>query len=244
MTASGDDLEFRDTEPDLAVQPDADAVAGYLAAHPDFLTDRPELLQDLTPPARWDGEEVVDLQSVMLERLREESQDLRDAANLLISTTRANILIQTRAHAGVMALLAADGLDRILHVIHFDLPLLLDVDTVSLCLETGETGSGALGSGDIRWLATGSVDALLGGADKAYALLEEASDDGAVFGETAGLVRSAAYVRINAGDNLPVGILALGARERGSFHPGQGSDMVNFLARVAELSLRRWLPKG
>ena len=45
-------------------------------------------------------------------------------------------------------------------------------------------------------------------------------------------------------DNLPVGILALGARERGAFHPGQGSDLVNFLARVAELSLRRWLPRG
>jgi len=115
---------------------------------------------------------------------------------------------------------------------------------VSLCLETGETGSAALGSGEIRWLASGAVDALLGGADKPFALLEEASDDGAVFGETAGLVRSAAYVRINTGDNLPVGILALGSRERGSFHPGQGSDLVNFLARVAELSLRRWLPRG
>ena len=83
-----------------------------------------------------------------------------------------------------------------------------------------------------------------GGADTPFALLEETSDDGAVFGETSGLVRSAAYVRINAGDNLPVGILALGARERGAFHPGQGSDLVNFLARVAELCLRRWLSKG
>ena len=244
MTASGDDLEFRDTDLDMAVGPSADAVARYLAAHPDFLAERPELVQSLTPPARRDGEEVVDLQSVMLERLREESQDLRDAANLLISTTRSNILIQTRTHAGVMALLGADSLDRILHVIRFDLPLLLDVDAVSLCLETGETGSGALGSGEIKWLAPGSVDALLGGTDKPFALLEEASDDGALFGETAGLVRSAAYVRVNAGDNLPVGILALGSRERGSFHPGQGSDLVNFLARVAELSLRRWLPRG
>lgn len=244
MTANGDDLEFRDTEPDMAVEPGADAVARYLATHPNFLADRPELLQSLTPPARWNGEEVVDLQSVMLERSREESQDLRDAANLLISTTRSNILIQTRTHAGVMALLGADSLDRIMHVIRFDLPLLLDVDAVSLCLETGETGSAELGSGEIRWLATGSVDALLGGTEAPFALLEEASDDGAVFGETAGLVRSAAYVRINAGDNLPVGILALGARVRGAFHPGQGSDLVNFLARVAELSLRRWLPKG
>ena len=243
MTTSGDELEFQDAEPDPA-EPDAEVIARYLGDHPNFLAERPELLRELTPPARWNGDEVVDLQSVMLERLREESQDLRDAANLLISTTRSNILIQTRTHAGVMALLGADSLERILHVIRFDLPLLLDVDAVSLCLETGEAGSMALGAGDIRWLAPGTVGTLLGDADKPFALLEEASDDGAVFGETSGLVRSAAYVRIHAGDNLPVGILALGARERGSFHPGQGSDLVNFLARVTEICLRRWLPKG
>ena len=250
MTASGDDVEFQDPDEEPRSksgndpEAEAEAVAQYLRDHPKFLSERPELLQDLTRLSRWDGKEVVDLQSVMLERLREESQDLRDAANLLISTTRSNILIQTRTHAGVMALLGADSLERILHVIRFDLPLLLDVDAASLCLETGETGSEALGAGEIQWLAPGSVDALLGGADTPFALLEETSDDGAVFGETSGLVRSAAYVRINAGDNLPVGILALGARERGAFHPGQGSDLVNFLARVAELCLRRWLSKG
>jgi len=243
MAASGNDLESQDAESDLA-EPDAEVIARYLRDHPDFLAERPELLRELTPPARWNGDEVVDLQSVMLERLREESQDLRDAANLLISTTRSNILIQTRTHAGVMALLGADSLERILHVIRFDFPLLLDVDAVSLCLETGEAVPVALGHGDIRWLAPGTVDTLLVDANKPYALLEDASDDGAVFGETSGLVRSAAYVRINAGDNLPVGILALGARERGSFHPGQGSDLVNFLARVTEICLRRWLPKG
>jgi uncharacterized protein YigA (DUF484 family) len=244
MTASGDDVEFQDRDAESVTEQDAEGIAQYLRAHPDFLTERPDLLRDLTPPSRWDGDAVVDLQSMMLDRLREESQDLRDAANLLIATTRSNILIQTRTHAGVMALLGADGLERILHVIRFDLPLLLDVDAVSLCLETGETGSAALGAGEIQWLAGGSADGLLGGADKQFALLEDASDNGAVFGETAGLVRSAAYVRINAGDNLPVGILALGARERGAFHPGQGSDLVNFLARVAELCLRRWLPRG
>ena len=65
-----------------------------------------------------------------------------------------------------------------------------------------------------------------------------------MFGEASGLVCSAAYVRINTGGGIPAGLLALGSRERGAFHPGQGSDLLNFLARVAELSLRRWLPAG
>lgn len=243
MTGSGDELELRDAAAASLADRDPDEIAQYLRDHPSFLTDRPELLRELTPPSRFDGGSIVDLQSVMLDNLQEESRDLRDAANLLISTTRSNIMIQTRTHAGVMALLGADSFERILHVIRFDLPLLLDVDAASLCLETGDTGLTALGGSEIQWLAPGSVDALLG-LDQQFALLEETSDDGAVFGEASGLVCSAAYVRINTGGGIPAGLLALGSRERGAFHPGQGSDLLNFLARVAELSLRRWLPAG
>ena len=65
MTTSGDDLEFQDAE----------VIARYLSDHPNFLAERPELLRELTPPARWNGDEVVDLQSVMLERLRETIDD-------------------------------------------------------------------------------------------------------------------------------------------------------------------------
>ena len=61
----------------------------------------------MTPPIRWSGDKVVDMQSFMLDRLRGEQADLKeDAANLLISTTRANMMIQTRTHAAAIALWA------------------------------------------------------------------------------------------------------------------------------------------
>ena len=85
----------------------AEQVETYLRQNPGFLTERPDLIAVLAPPSRWDGGSVVDLQSVMVQRLREESRDLRDAANLLISTTRSNMIVQTRTHAAVMAMLGA-----------------------------------------------------------------------------------------------------------------------------------------
>ncbi len=226
---------------------DKDDVAAYLRDNPDFLKNNPDLLDTLNPPSRWEGDgNVVDMQTVMLDRLRDESENLKDAANLLISTTRSNMLIQTRTHASVIAILGADSFEKLVHVVCYDMPLLLDVDAVSLCFETGDKGHSELGENDIKWLAPGSVDKILGGADEYAKLLEHTSDDGTVFGEAAGLVKSAALARLQLGDRLGgengFGLMAFGARNRGSFHGGQGTDLLTFIARVLEISLLRWLP--
>ena len=219
-----------------------DQVVDFLRNHPDFLIQNPSLLDVMTPPMRWSGDKVVDMQSFMLDRLRDEQDDLKDATNLLISTTRANMMIQTRTHAAAIAILEAEDLDNLIHVICFDLPLLLDVDAVSLCFETSDKGHPGLGNADIRWFASGTIDKVLGGGNEFAKLLEYTSDDGSVFGEAAGIVQSAALARIGPGETLPAGLLALGSRIRGSFHGGQGTDLLIFLTRVLENCLIRHFP--
>ena len=92
-------------------------------------------------------------------------------------------------------------------------------------------------------MPAGSVEKVLGGAEQPYyRLLEDVEDDGQVFGEASGLVRSAAIARLSPGASIATGLLALGARERGAFHSGQSSDLLTFLARVTEMCLHRWLP--
>ena len=216
-----------------------DQVEDFLRDHPDFLTHHPALLDVMTPPIRWSGDKVVDMQSFMLDRLRGEQVDLKDAANLLISTTRANMMIQTRTHAAALALLGAEDLEKLIHTTCFDLPLLLEVDAVSLCFETGDTGYPGLGSTDIRWFAPGTIDTVLGSREDYAKLLEYTSDDGSVFGEAAGIVQSAALARVGPGGTLPAGLLALGSRTRGAFHGGQGTDLLIFLTRVLENCLLR-----
>ena len=142
-----------------------DQVENFLRDHPDFLTQHPALLDVMTPPMRWSGDKVVDMQTFMLDRLRGEQVDLKDAANLLISTTRANMMIQTRTHAAVIALLGAEGLEKLIHATCFDLPLLLDVDAVSLCFEKGDKEYPGLGNIDIRWFAPGTIDTVLSSSE-------------------------------------------------------------------------------
>ena len=55
-------------------QPNAiteDQVEDFLRDHPDFLTQHSALLDVMTPPMRWSGDKVVDMQSFMLYKNKE-----------------------------------------------------------------------------------------------------------------------------------------------------------------------------
>lgn len=218
----------------------AEEVAAYLREHPNYLNDNPDLLHVLTPPSRWTGDGVIDMQGFILDRLRTETEYLRNSANELVATTRSNLLVQTRAHAAALAVLGAESYEKLVHVVCFDLPLLLDVDSVALCFETGDGNDPACASSDVRQLELGTIDRLMTDSDGAR-LIENASDDGTVFGATSGLVRSAALVRLNADPGVPPGLLALGARGPSTFHPNQATELLVFVARILENSLNRWL---
>jgi len=216
-----------------------DQVADYLLRHPDFLTRHPDVLEELAPPARWSGDGVVDMQQYMINRNRSEMDELRDCAQDVIETSRSNMSTQTRSHGAVLALLATRQWEDIVHVVTHDWPLLLDVDVVSLGFEPPAQPDPNLAIGELRALAAGTIDQLLG-ADQDVRLLREMHDDGTLFGSGAGLVRSAALIRMRPSMALPSGLLALGARGT-TFHPGQGTELLGFLCRAVEACMARAL---
>ncbi|MCH8951956.1 MAG: DUF484 family protein [Proteobacteria bacterium] len=220
-------------------------IADYLRDNPDYLAKHPELLETLTPPSRWSGDGVVDMQAFMLDRLKGEAESLRESATDLVYTARSNMLVQTRTHAAALALLGSGDYAKLAHVACFDLPLLLDVDVVTVCLEDDGAGAkAALAPDEFRPLAAGAVDEFLGPRDEVR-LVENTADDGMIFGEAAGLVRSAALARLYPGGGQPPGMLALGAREVSTFNPSQATELLSFLARVLDDCLKRWLiPKA
>jgi uncharacterized protein len=219
---------------------DGERVAEYLRRHPDFLARHPKILDGLTPPAQYSGDGVVDMQQFMLERLRGEVDNLRSCAVELIDTSRSNMSSQTRIHAAALAILGTDDFEELLRALGDDLPLLLDMDAVIIGFEPAAAPVPDFALADVRRLSEGTVDRLLGDS-RDVVLLRETTDDGTVFGAAAGLVRSAAMARIRPGRRLPVGLLAFGARGPGSFHPGLGTDLVEFLARVVERCIHKWL---
>ncbi len=47
------------------------------------------------------------------------------------------------------------------------------------------------------------------------------------------------------GRGAPVGLLCIGTRKPGRFHPGLGTELLSFLARVVGITIAQWLnPRG
>lgn len=239
MAQKRDDAAPAETGPSEA------QVATYLVQHGDFLLRHPELVQTLSPPSRWpEAGPVVDMQAFMVDRLKEEIVRIKGAAEDLILTSRSNMSTQNRTHQAVLLLLGAESLGDLAQVVADDLAPVLDVDVGGLCFEEGPANAPAdeaLDAPGVHHIPVGSVDVLLGGADRACALNEEMPGDPALFGGAAGLVASSALVRLSPGGTCPPGLLVLGSRHGCTFHSGQGTELINFLARVIELCVHRFI---
>ncbi|MBI3444927.1 MAG: DUF484 family protein [Magnetospirillum sp.] len=222
--------------------PDERQVEAYLKAHPDFLVRHPDLLLSLSPPSRWaEDDGVLDMQVFMIDRLRDEIERVRGAAENLIHTSRSNMSIQTRTHRAVLSILGAESMAELAEAVADDLPALLDVDVATLCFEIPTEALAELVVPGVLSLPVGAVAKIMGGEDRDCALTEEMPGDPALFADGAGLVQSSAVVRLSPGGRAPDGVMALGSRHGRTFHAGQATELITFLARVAEQSVRRFV---
>lgn len=219
----------------------ADEVAAYLRKHPDFLNERPELIAALTPPTEHRGEGVVDMQHFMLQRLRGEVKLLKSQQRALLATSRSNMASQSRVHAAVLAIVAAKSFEQLIQVVTTDLAIMLDVDVVTIGVESAAaTVQPRLPMHGVQILRRGTVERLLG-SERMALLCDETPGDPALFGPAAGLVRSQALLRVHVSEHAPVGLLCIGTRRPDRFHPGQGTELLTFLARSLELTIAAWL---
>lgn len=217
----------------------ADDVCAYLRDHPDFLARHAEVIAYQAPPPPDRGAGVIDLQSFMVERLRGEVNRLKEQQRELIGTTRANMNSQNRIHAAVLFLLDAQSFEQLIQTVTSDLAVLLDLDAVSLVIESDEAERPEVAQSGVRIAPPGRVDAWLEGRDAV--LRADIYGHPEIFGAQAEFIRSEAMVRLQVSSIAPPGLLAFGSREPDSFHPGQATELVTFLARVTERVLRSWL---
>jgi len=241
MTQNPNDAAPVDRETEMSEQD----VIDYLRNNPEFFRTNADVLSDMEAPDRWseDADGVVDMQRFLLDRRSSEIDQLRDCAQEVIETSRTNMSIQTRTHAAVLAALSAENFSQLTHILTDDWPFLLDVDVVALGFEPPHRPDGRFVASELRQLVGGSADAYVG-VDRDIILVRDMNDDGTIFGAGAGLVRSAALTRIRPSADAPIGILALGSRGA-IFHPGQGTELINFLGRVIEVLIHRALePEG
>lgn len=225
-----------------APRPSEDQVVAYLRRHREFLDRHTELIAELLPPEHRSGRAVVDLQRYLIERLRRDLAEMRQTHDRAINAVRSNLQSQQRIHGAVIDLMNAPSFEHFVESITTDLALKLDVDAVSLCVETPRPNQPCTKSG-VRFLATGSVDALLG-PGKEIVLRPAVAAERALYGPAAALVKSDALLRLAISADAPTGLIAIGSRAPGRFRSGQGTELLLFLAKTIESTARAWLDLG
>lgn len=217
-----------------------EAVAAYLQRNPDFLAENPQLLTALTPPELRRGESVIDMQTFMLSRLRAELDQIKGRETALLSAASSNNVAMGRIHGAVDQLLGARSFKHLIGVITEDLPALLKLEASALCVEAADKLPGKGSAAGVVVIEPGTIESLMRDAGD-IALRADIQGDKAVFGASAGRIRSMALLRLSFGTKVPTGLLALGAAKAKTFDADQGTDMLAFLGRVVEHCIRRWL---
>lgn len=223
--------------------PGAADVETYLRDHPDFLVDHPDLVNLLLPPETRRGDGVLDMQRYMLDRVRADLAKLQTAQNEILSASRSNLTSQNRIHASVLRVLEARTLEEMLEIVTTDLAVNLEVDAVALAFEAMDRLPAGGNRSTLRIVSRGAIDRIMGGA-RELTLSPDIEADATLFGGAAPLIRSQALLRLQLKHDAPLGLLAFGSRQVGKFHPGQGTELLSFLGKVVELSIRGWLERG
>lgn len=222
-----------------SAEPSAASVARYLELHPDFLLDQPELLDRLNLPSAERQGDVVDLRQVLLERTRREAAELRQSTEHMVETLRGNQAVQGRVQQAVLALMRATSLEQLVEVVTAELPIILNLDVVTLCVERSDTCTPEARRANLYPIDPGMLDAVIGPDRRLHLSAEDVPPQ--IFGAGSGLVQSYALVRLEVSDQAPPAVLALGSRDAEHFEPGQGTDLLQFLGDALESAIQSWL---
>jgi hypothetical protein len=199
-------------------------VEAFLRDHPDWLASHPALYRLLSPPVRVHGEQLADHMAAMVHAERAHAAAMAERADNVLAAGRAAAGLAGRVQEAVLALLrSADPVDCVNH----EMPGILGVDAVHLCLEALHPGA--------RVLPPGTVARLLEGRQVLFR--EVATDSRLLHAEAAGLAGHDALVLVSG--ESPPALLALLARDPWALDPGQGAGALAFLGRAVAAALGR-----
>ena len=216
----------------------ADDVVAYLKAHPDFFEKHAELAAEVTPRAQGPG--VIDMQQAILKRLRSEIDKLKTERTEIIANSKQNQIVQSRIQAAVISIIQATTFEKMIHVVTHELPELLDVDFITLAIEANADAPKRTPVRGVYVLAPGAIDAAIG-PEKQARLRSHIIGEDAFFGDTSRFVKSDDLMRLRVSADSPDGVICFGARDPEAFGPDISTELLFFLAKVLENTIRAWL---
>lgn len=226
--------------------PDAQAVADYLRANPDFFVSRCELLTELLIPHH--SGEAVSLVERQLSMLREQNQHLRRQLQTLIHNARGNEELSERMHALTLALLAFDGPERLFVTLAERLREDFDADALIICLvQDAAALCHPVPPGDrleVRHVTSEQLqpfDELLEGRHAVCGRLTHRQMS-ELFGEGHATIGSAAVAPLQAPPHgrhpaRTLGLMGIGSRDAQRFQAGMGTVFLKQLADIVAARL-------
>lgn len=225
-------------------------VQAFLKKNPEFLRRHPELLAEASAPARDLGVGVEDFQQHLLKHLQKNTKALKTKYDGLVDFCRDNLSVQSQVHEAVLRLVRARNLEQLLEVLTTDLMSMFDVDVVRLAIEseapefydTYYTEDNASG---IVFIDIGSIDHALGESKNVLLVgdVQKQPFQGfeQIFSDCTKLIRSCVLLRLELEELSKHVVLAFGVRHGDRFHPGQGIELLHFLAQVVACQLDAYL---
>jgi uncharacterized protein YigA (DUF484 family) len=210
-----------------------------LLANPALVLDDAEIMRALLEAGdEGKGENVVDLRAAGMKRLETRLADLHDTHRSVIATAYDNVAGMNMIHRAVLALLPADTFAAFCAALAGPAAEALRVEVLRLVVETEGGVLPALPG--LVAAEPGFVRAYMDDARRPIVLRPAPAHAEGVYG-VAG-IGSEALILLHPDTGHGAAMLALGSADQTTFRPGQGTDLLSFLAAVVDALLGRLAP--
>ncbi len=201
----------------------ADDVAQYLQSNPNFFEEHADMLAEIVLPHPHGGR-TVSLSERQLLALREKNKELEKKLHELVEFAKENDALQHKVHQFTLALFGAPDLLTLQDVITRSLREIFSVPHVALHV----------------WKGLPPCAEVLAFADQQphpVCTHHAVHDTQTWFGESAGHLRSFAYLPLCAGDQS-IGLLILASEDAQRFYPEMGTVFLQRIAEIVSSALR------
>ncbi|MDR2164694.1 MAG: DUF484 family protein [Zoogloeaceae bacterium] len=220
----------------VSESPKAAQVAGYLQDHPQFFEQYADLLADIRIPHPHGGR-TISLSERQMVALREKNRKLERNLAELLRFGEVNDALGEKMHRFSVALVAAETLQAVLHLVRFHLCDDFAIPHVALRLWQRPENIEDLP----EFAATSeALQTFAETLHKPYCGPVDATLQSTVswFGDVAAHIRSQALIALRNGGGA-IGMIALGSEEVERFYPDMGTLYLERLGELASAALAR-----
>ena len=226
-----------------------DTLRDRILSQPDVILDDHDLMRALVAASeRAMGGNVIDLRGVAMDRLEARLDRLEDTHRSVIAAAYENLAGTNQVHRAILRMLDPVDFETFLRDLGGEVAEILRVDAMRLVLETAQSDAdpAVQRMGDVLSVAEpGFINGYLGTgrSNPARQVTLRQVNEGAqaIYGDSAGWIRSEACLRLDFGAGRLPGMLVMGAEDPHQFAPSHGTDLLAFFAGVFERAMRRWL---